>query len=239
MKKQESQDIFAQFAKGKKNQIRSIDRKAVIYTRVSSYEQLNNTSLEIQQRECRTFCLRHGLEIVEEFGGTYESAKSDDERKEFKAMIQFLNRSRTVTDVVVYDLSRFSRTGGPAVATIDRLKEKGIDVHAVTQPADTDTAAGKMMQSMSLIYSHIDNQMRREKSVAGMIARLRKGFYCGTAPHGYLNTKVDGEKTIVPDPNCAKLIKLIFRLKAEQGLTNEEIRILRNPASIQMSTCGS
>ena len=214
-------DLLRQFARGSSTSKASAKRIGVIYTRVSSYEQLGNTSLETQLKECRAFAFREGITITEEFGGTYESAKSDDERKEFKAMLGFLNRKRTITDVIVYDLSRFSRTGGSAIAIIDKLKEKGISVQAATQPADTDTAAGKMLQSMSLIYSHIDNQMKRERTLAGMLARMHKGGFCGRAPHGY--TFVNGQL----EPNDrAPIIKKIFHWKANDGMSQEEIRRL-------------
>ncbi len=214
------QNLLSQFAKGKKSNSTVTRRLGVIYTRVSSYEQLGNTSLDTQLRECRAFALRNEIKVEMEFGGTYESAKSDDERKEFKSMLTYLNRRRSITDVIVYDLSRFSRTGGPAIAIIDRLRDKGITVHAATQPADTDTAAGKMMQSMSLIYSHIDNQMKRERTIAGMIAKMRQGGYCGRAPHGY---KFEN-KVLVPDKKAIH-IKNIFKWKAREGISNEEIRV--------------
>jgi len=222
--KPNDKNTFAQFAKGKIKAKEGRERKGVAYTRVSSYEQLNNTSLEVQIRETRANAMKDGVPLVREFGGTYESAKSDNERTEFKAMLTYVNRNPSITDVYVYDYSRFSRTGGNAIAIVDKLRERGVSVHAVTQPTDGDTAAGKMMQSMTLIYSHIDNEIRREKTVSGTLERLNEGHYCTTAPKGYINTKVDGVKTIVPDPKFAPLIRKAFRWKAEEGISNEAIR---------------
>src|ERR1700754_4967572 len=99
---------FKSFGKGAKST--TIDGKnCVIYTRVSSLGQLDNTSLETQRKGCMEYAARHGLTILKSFGQTNESASSDD-RTEFKAMIDFVKKSKErVSKIVVYSLDRFSR----------------------------------------------------------------------------------------------------------------------------------
>ena len=54
-------------------------KKAIIYTRVSTKEQAdNNTSLTTQKKYCEEYAVKNGFEVVEYFGGTYESAKTDE-----------------------------------------------------------------------------------------------------------------------------------------------------------------
>ena len=219
-----STSAFAQFGKGTRKRKKNSDVKCVIYTRVSSQEQASNTSLETQIEACRNYARTNGFEIVSEFGGTYESAKSDEGRKEFKRMLDFIKIRRTVTQIVVYSLDRFSRTGPGALAIIEDLKGRGVSVHAVTQPADTDTAVGQLMQQVNLIFSNYDNNLRRDKTVGGMLKRMQNGYYCGTAPHGYVNTKIGGQKVIVPDGKKSKLIRKAFKWKAEERISNEEVR---------------
>lgn len=78
------------FAKGKKQQKEQIGGNAIIYTRVSSSEQVDGQSLEVQIDKCREYAKVRSYTIVGEFGGTYESAKSDKERKEFNRMLAFI-----------------------------------------------------------------------------------------------------------------------------------------------------
>ncbi|MBK6985036.1 MAG: recombinase family protein [Bacteroidetes bacterium] len=67
---------------------------AVVYTRVSSKEQMeNNKSLEWQRTACDKFAQDKGYVVRGYFGGTYESAKSD-ERKEFKPHAQVCESSK-------------------------------------------------------------------------------------------------------------------------------------------------
>ena len=58
------------------------------------------------------------------FGGTYESAKTDD-RKEFNRMLSFVKRSKNITYVIVYSYERFSRSGinGAQIADIAKKLE--------------------------------------------------------------------------------------------------------------------
>jgi DNA invertase Pin-like site-specific DNA recombinase len=78
--------IFNQFAKGQKVE-KAKTGNCVIYTRVSTKEQAdNNMSLQTQRRYCDQFANKSAYNIMGYFGGTYESAKTD-ERKEFNTML--------------------------------------------------------------------------------------------------------------------------------------------------------
>ena len=59
-----------------------------LYTRVSSKTQFErNGSIDTQLEESKGFAEKNNLEIVKTFGGSYESAKGDFTRKEFKSLI--------------------------------------------------------------------------------------------------------------------------------------------------------
>lgn len=106
---------FTKFAKGAELAVKNQGRNCVIYTRVSTKEQAEgNLSLETQKKGCEQYVVRNNYNILAYFGGTYESAASD-ERKEFKRMIDFSKKHKSgVSYIVVYSLERFSRTGDNA-----------------------------------------------------------------------------------------------------------------------------
>ena len=58
------------FAKGKKQQKEQIGGNAIIYTRVSSSEQVDGQSLEVQIDKCREYAKVRSYTVVGEFGGT-------------------------------------------------------------------------------------------------------------------------------------------------------------------------
>ncbi len=119
---------FQQFAKGKITQDSKSNNNAVIYTRVSSKEQADtNQSLETQRKYCTEYGIKNNLHILGFFGGTYESAKTD-ERNEFNRMIKFLKNSKEKTScILVYSLDRFSRSGENAIYISSQLKGGSIN----------------------------------------------------------------------------------------------------------------
>lgn len=215
-----SLDLFRQFAKT--TTVQENNRHgAVIYTRVSSREQVDNNSLEIQKRECLKFANQKDYTVVAEFGGTHESAQSD-ERKEFGQMIAFAKRKR-VGAIIVYSLDRFSRSGDNAVWLTRQLRNSGISLLSVTQPLDTKNASGVMMQNILLLFAQHDNDQRRTKTISGMQERLRKGDWSGVAPIGYLNVTEGGIKKVIPDKLYSPLIRIAFELKLSGCYTDVEI----------------
>ncbi len=216
--------IFNQFAKKSKAPQLKTDGKAVIYTRVSTKEQAeNNASLETQLKYCKECANRKGLEVIEYFGGTYESAKSD-ERKEFQKMLTYVKRKKNIGYIIVYSYDRFSRTGANGAYISDQLKKQGIVTISATQEVDTTTSAGSFQQNLYYMFSQFDNELRRDKSVSGMKEKLRKGYWVGGYPFGYDNMNPGKGKT----PNMVvnekgKLLKKAFQWKAEMNMSHVEI----------------
>ncbi|MDQ6755603.1 MAG: recombinase family protein [Bacteroidota bacterium] len=198
---------------------------AVIYTRVSSKEQAdNNTSLETQKRFCEEYCLKKGYPIKKYFGGTFESAKTD-ERKEFEKLIEYAKKERTTEAIIVYSYDRFSRSGANAAFLTEELQKAGIRLIAVSQEVDTTTPTGKFQKNIMLMFSQFDNDQRRDKSTTGMIENLRQGYWINSTPFGYTNLhkkeKAKNHKYIINKDG--KLLKKAFELKAEARLTDKEI----------------
>jgi site-specific DNA recombinase len=213
--------LFNNFAKGKK-QIRIITDDCVIYTRVSGAKQMDGLSLETQLKGAQEYAKRHKLLIRERFGGTYESAQTD-ERKEFQKMIKYLKTTKhKISKILVYSLERFSRNEN-SIWLSTQLRKLGTEIVSVTQPIDTSNPAGIMQQKMLFLFGEFDNQLRRQKSMAGVKERLLKGDWCTKPPVGYDIIRINGERKIVLN-DTGKIIKKIFLWKAQERLPNEQIR---------------
>ncbi len=140
---------------------------------------------KVQLKACTDYAQKQGLEIVGSFGGTWESAKTD-ERKEFQRMLTFVkNRGKKVSHIIVYSHERFSRTGENAIWLGKKLRESGIRIVAATQPIDTSGPAGVFQQNILFLFSQFENDLRREKIMASMVEKLSKGGWMGKFPIGY------------------------------------------------------
>lgn len=214
---------FVQFAPKSK----TFDEKknAIIYTRVSTKDQAdNNTSLATQKKYCEIYAKRNDFNVVAYFGGTHESAKSDD-RKEFRRMLKYAKQSKTIGCIIVYSYDRFSRTGSSASQITQELMEYGIQVKAVTQEVDTSSPSGKFQQNLFYMFSQFDNELRRDKTVTAMTELLNKGYWLWTPPRGYINRKKHHkavEWDIVIDQE-GKLLKKAFNWKLSGKFSNAEI----------------
>src|SRR5690606_10201915 len=109
-------------------------------------------SLHTQLKYCKAFAKKLGIEVVEYFGGTYESAKSD-ERKHFQKMITFAKRRTDVSYIIVYSYDRFSRTGTNGAYISSQLKKQGIKILSVTQRVDTESPSGSLQENLYHLFS--------------------------------------------------------------------------------------
>jgi site-specific DNA recombinase len=224
MNEAQQRTVDQTFGRFGKTEIKKVDSKMVIkYTRVSGKKQFdNNDSIENQNNTIDEFAKKLNLEIVANFGDTHESAKTDD-RKEFQRMIEFCKRSRgKISTILVYKMTRFSRTGGKAISIADELRNKyGIHIIAVTEPMDTTNPNGVLFQEMQLIFAKWDNVQRQQVTSAGMKSKFRKGEWLSRVPQGYDIVKGNGERKIVLN-EVGKKIKKAWDWKLK-GMKNEVI----------------
>ena len=148
-------------------------RVCVIWTRVSTKEQAdNNLSLETQEKVCQDYATRNGFEVDRVMGQKNESAKT--EGKGYQEMIAYVAKHKRVNAILVYSYDRFSRAGAEAIMTKAYLKSKGISVISATQPIDNDTEVGELMENMLFLFNQFENNLRKGKCTAGMIAMAFK-----------------------------------------------------------------
>jgi site-specific DNA recombinase len=93
------------------------EKRGIVYCRVSSAEQVDNTSLESQRRYCYEYAKREGIEIIETFIEEGESAKTAN-RTQFVKAISFCGEKKSkISHFIVYKLDRFARNQNDHVVT--------------------------------------------------------------------------------------------------------------------------
>ena len=214
-------DLIKGFGKGKKTTLKNGGR-AVIYQRVSSKRQEDGFSPETQIECCYEWAKRHNYEVVKCFEGEHESAKTDINRKRFKEMLKFVRDKRNRIDaVIVYSTSRFSRNGSFDV--IEELKKREITVFSAISSYDARTASGEYIQGMELLSAKYQNREKAQAVKDNGAKALRSGRWIQMPPRGYDMKTTKSAQTITVNGE-GRLIQKAFRMKADENLTNEEVR---------------
>ena len=208
--------------------------RAVIYCRVSTKDQTANLSLPTQERFCREYCDREGFQVVRVFVEKGESAKTAD-RTELIQMLGFCRSVRPRIDVVVvYALSRFSRSVLHHHEVRNLLLANGTSLRSVTERIDV-TSTGKFLESMLAAVAQLENDAKAERTIVGMKQANLRGRYTWPAPIGYLNTgSRSAASSLTVDPERAPLIRQAFELAAAGGKTKEDV--LRTVTALGLRT---
>ena len=216
-------NLLQQVAKKEKPPKWRAGEVVVNYTRVSDASQFDNTSLDTQKKDSMLYAERRGLVIKCFFGGVVESAKTD-ERKEFKKMLEYVKKDKTISAILVYSYERFSRSEYAADLSRE-LGRIGIKVLSVIQEVDVTSAAGKLQQNIFYAFGNYDNELRREKTVRGMVENLLNGYWVAATPFGYTNLrrkeKAKYHQYIINEEG--ENLKLGFKWKAAGKLSNKEL----------------
>ena len=224
MNQEELNSALKQFGKGAKKVIKKGGR-AVIYQRVSSKEQEDGFSPEVQLERCYEWASQHQYEVVKCFDGEHESAKSDANRKRFNTMLKFVMDKRNRIDaVIVYSTSRFSRTGTKSFSIVDELMERNIPIFSATSSYDARTADGKMLQGIELLMANHTNLINSQTVRDNGAKALREGRWIQATPIGYDMKTTKTQQTITINED-GMLIRKAFQMKADENLTNEEVRV--------------
>ncbi len=150
--------------------------RGIIYTRVSSDEQVQGTSLDDQERRCREYCKERGIEIARIFREEGASAKSTS-RKAFLEAIQYCKDNKGKVDAfIVYKIDRFSRKVEDYVLVKRTLLEQGTSIVSISEPTGSNPTE-KYLETLLAATAELDNDLRRLRCSSGMEARVQGGIW--------------------------------------------------------------
>jgi site-specific DNA recombinase len=172
--------------------------RAVIYTRVSTEDQVKNTSLDEQTRLCTAEANHRGWEIV----GEYQDAGISGTRRDRPAWQRMLADARDgkIDRLLVLNLSRFSRNSGDTITQSRALLELGVSLVSVQESFDVSSPSGRAMLGMQAIFWEFDREQIVTKTVAGQRAKAANGGRPGgEPPYGWKVAGKDKSTYLVPN----------------------------------------
>lgn len=190
---------------------KKLNGKYLAYVRVSSKDQEQGMSLEVQKERVESYARENNLIIDRFFGGTESAAKTG--RKEFDAMMETLKR-QNYTGIIFHKIDRAGRNPGDQ-GDLYRLMEQGHEFHFAHERYSTKNEMGRIvLYLLWAVASGFSENLKIEinKGLSGM---LKNGRYPRPSPIGYidqLDSEGKGDGTKIPDPERQHLIKELFKL---------------------------
>ena len=204
--------------KKKYKQVIEIEKctQAVMLARVSSRKQERGASLEAQERSIREYCTKNELKIIEPYPKAFIFTESSTRggRKKFNEMINFIEKQKHKTAIVVHTLDRLQRGFGECEKIKELLTADKIEVHFIHETlildkfsSDDDfTRYDFGILAAKLYLTSLNKNVKRSQKY-----NREAGLWQGLAPIGYLNAKDERRKaTLILDPDRAPIIKQIF-----------------------------
>lgn len=199
--------------------------KVVGYLRVSTSDQAaNGVSLESQENKIKQWVNFKEWELVNIYRDDGISGKRMDNRDDFKRMI---NDIEPGMGVIVYSLSRLSRSLRDTLAIVDYFKKNDIELVTLVENIDTSTATGKFIFVVFSALNELESDQAGERTREIMSYKKKIGEKTGGAtPYGFSSeiVKKDGKEVKILKENKEdnKMISDIIE-KRRSGMKLKEI----------------
>lgn len=204
-------------------------KRAIIYLRVSTEEQVDNFSLETQERICVQEAERRGMEVIQFFREEGRSAKNITGRPVLMEMLEFCRKNKkTIDTLIVYRLDRLSRQVGDFLNIKKRLVEYQIALISTSEPTG-NSPTEKFIETMLASFAQMDNDVKSERTKNGLRARFLAGLTSGTPPLGYKSEN----GYVVKDPETWDKVKEAWELMGTGSKTLREMTDLMNKWGIR------
>lgn len=165
--------------------------RAVGYIRVSTTEQAQDgISLDMQRAKLQAWAELHDAELVAVVADEGVSAKSRN-RVGLVEALQMARRERAA--LVVYSLSRLSRSTRDTLEIVGELEKAGCELVSLSERIDTSSAGGRMVFRMLAVLNEFEREQLAERTRAAMQHLKSQGRVVGQVPHGY---RRDGDSLV-------------------------------------------
>jgi site-specific DNA recombinase len=194
--------------------------RVCIYTRISTDEENQPTSLHSQRERLEAFCkVQEGWRIVAHKKDQATGTKLD--RPGLQAALD-LARNGSIDLLLVYRVDRLSRKVRQLAQLTEELDALDVVLKSATEPFDTGAAAGRMMLQMLAVFAEFEHATIVDRISAGIERRAKEGrWFGGRPPFGYTFSSED--RVLVPDPVKAPVVQRVFDLYARKHLGTRTI----------------
>ena len=191
----------------------TLEKRAVIYTRVSTQSQVEMFGLDVQRDKCQKMIEMKGWTLTRRYEDQGISGTlGRDGRPGLNELLEDAKAGK-FDCVVFYALDRIARKVILVLQLIDEFDKLGIEMISCKESIDTSTPMGKFLISVMAGLVELERNTIVQRMKDGKEERRKKdGNTGGRLPYGYTR---DENKNIVINQMEALGIRMIFDLKAE------------------------
>ncbi len=160
--------------------IRKKQTRCYLYTRVSTFIQVDGYSLDAQRDKLRKYAEYEDMVIAGEYSDEGFSGKNTQGRLEFQRMLKDIQDNRDgVEYVLVFKLSRFGRNAADVLNSLQMMQDFGVNLICVEDGIDGSKDSGKLMFSVQSAVAEIERENIRTQTMAGREQKAKEGKWNG------------------------------------------------------------
>jgi site-specific DNA recombinase len=180
---------------------------AVGYTRVSTEEQAREgVSLDAQKARIEAWATANETALIGFFEDAGISGSKAENREGLQKAIGMACERRAI--LVVYSLSRLSRSTRDTLALAERLEKAGADLVSLSERIDTTSASGKMVFRMLAVLNEFERDQVSERTSAILQHKKAGREVYSPIPYGFDRNG----KTLVPNQAEQEILTRILQL---------------------------
>jgi len=191
--------------------------------RVSSKEQGEGYSLEMQDQANCEWAKRKGHTIVDSVKYV-ETASKQKERRRFREIIDRIRGDLTIDGAVFHKVDRACRNLTD-LAMLEELETDGNKRILFSSQEFPQNAAGRLSIGVMGVVARWYTDNLKEEVNKGLRGKVEAGEYPHTPPYGYrMGRSPNGSKLPVPDPTKEETVRRIFAMMASGDYSIDTLR---------------
>lgn len=194
-----------------------------IYLRVSTEEQAKEGySIRGQEQKLKDYAKVKDWQIFDVYVDEGISGKNITARPEVNRLIDDI-KSGHVKNVLVFKIDRLTRSTSDLIFLVDLFNEHDCTFNSLMESIDTQTASGRMFLKIIGTFAEFERENIAERIILGRERKIQEGYtLCShTASYGY--DRPNGQKIQTIIKSEAQIVREIFDLYANQGISITEI----------------
>ena len=186
----------------------------ILYCRVSTDEQADGCSLDMQEKRLKDYCSRLNYYVINTYREEYSAKDYTLKRPKMKTIYEYCKQHRNEVDKILFlRWDRFTRNVEFGLTYKRKFNDElGVEINAIENPIDFSVPEWSTLMPLYCGVAHTEDEKISRRTKDGMQGSRLKGKLMGKAPKGYKNVRVSKHDCRVDvDVAEAEKVKELFK----------------------------